>query len=339
MAKKQITIPLFIPHLGCPHTCAFCNQFETSGIQKRLTKTKIHQIIDSHLESAPDSVKHIEVAFFGGSFTAIPQKQQIELLESVKPYILSKKVNEIRLSTRPDYIDSEKLNLLKEYNVSTIELGIQSFSPDVLIASKRGHTVEDSLKAINMVKEHDFNLVIQLMPGLPKDTKEKSIISAQKAVEANPKSVRIYPTVVLEKTELEELYNKNEFTPLTLEEAISTTAEMKKLFDNKNIIVIRMGLHPFNDAELKSIIAGPYHPSFGFFVKSRIKRDVTENLIKQIIKSSKPTIKKVEIQFPFTEKEEYIGYKKNNITYLSDEFNLNIDYSFEQINNPKIIIT
>jgi len=303
MAKKQITIPLFIPHLGCPHTCAFCNQFETSGIQKRLTKTKIHQIIDSHLESAPDSVKHIEVAFFGGSFTAIPQKQQIELLESVKPYILSKKVNEIRLSTRPDYIDSEKLNLLKEYNVSTIELGIQSFSPDVLIA------------------------------------KEKSIISAQKAVEANPKSVRIYPTVVLEKTELEELYNKNEFTPLTLEEAISTTAEMKKLFDNKNIIVIRMGLHPFNDAELKSIIAGPYHPSFGFFVKSRIKRDVTENLIKQIIKSSKPTIKKVEIQFPFTEKEEYIGYKKNNITYLSDEFNLNIDYSFEQINNPKIIIT
>ncbi len=331
MPKKQVTIPIFIPHLGCPHRCVFCNQWESSGERKVPTADSIGEKIELYLSTIPDSVERIEVAFFGGSFTGIDTEKQEEFLSV--PYRLKKDgcIQGIRLSTRPDCIDEEKLQLLKNLEVETVELGVQSFSDSVLAASRRGHTVGDTYKAIDLLKREGFKLVIQLMPGLPEDSTDSSIRSAKIAASLKPASVRIYPTVVLEKTRLAEMYRAGQYRALSLEEAIELCKEMLLIFSNQGIPVIRMGLHPFSDNEKENIITGPYHPAFGFLVKSRVKRDIMEKRVSEALNDSDFNSREtLEMVVPEIEREEFIGYKRENLTYLRDKYrNLNIVFIME----------
>jgi histone acetyltransferase (RNA polymerase elongator complex component) len=331
MAKKQVTIPIFVPHLGCPHRCVFCNQWESSGERKVPDADSIKEKIELYLSTIPDSVERIEVAFFGGSFTGIEPEKQEEFLSA--PYRFKKAglIHAIRLSTRPDYIDEEKLQLLKNLEVETVELGAQSFSDRVLSASGRGHRVVDTYKAIDLLKRDGFKLVIQLMPGLPEDSIDSSLRSAEIAASLKPASVRIYPTVVLEKTRLAEMYRAGRYRALSLEEAIEICKEMLLIFSNKGIPVIRMGLHPFSDNERENIIAGPYHPAFGFLVKSRVKREIMENRVSEALNDSDfNSSETLKLVIPEIEREEFIGYKRENLTYLRDKYgNLNIVFIME----------
>jgi histone acetyltransferase (RNA polymerase elongator complex component) len=291
--------------------------------------------VERYASSIKRSVTRIELAFFGGSFTGINEEKQTELLEAVLPFRKSGFVHAIRISTRPDYIDENKLSLLARFGVTTIELGAQSFSDDVLTASFRGHSAEDTVRAARLIREKGFDLVIQLMPGLPLDTRELSVFSALKAVELNPSSVRIYPTVVMAGTELARLFSSGNYSPLSLEEAIGTCKEMYLIFKNSGIPVIRMGLHPLGPEEQTDILAGPYHPAFGFLVKSRVKRDELANLIGEHLRHTTPT--GIHLSLPARDSEEYIGHRKSNILYLKEHFGLErLEYRIEKTAAPAI---
>ncbi len=334
MAKKQITIPIFIPHMGCPHCCVFCNQWKISSAEKKPNPDKIKNTIELYLSRISFSVEKVELAFFGGSFTAIPFEEQEFFLSAVKPYMDKGVINSIRLSTRPDYIDRKRLDLLAAYGVSTVELGVQSFSNEVLKLSERGHGAEDVYKAIELLKLYGFRTGIQLMPGLPGDSFSASIDSASSASALAPDDVRIYPAVVLKGTGLARMYREGKFSPLTVDEAVEVSAAMYKIFMEKEINVIRIGLHPLDFHE-ETVIAGPYHPALGFLVKSRYKRDILEAAIKKstIKENRNPLI----LVVPSLCAEEYIGMKKCNIGYIRNLYkNRKVEYVIRDVKSPYI---
>jgi histone acetyltransferase (RNA polymerase elongator complex component) len=327
MSKKQITIPIFIPHMGCPHRCIFCNQWKTSGSKVIPEAKAIKEKIEVYLSKRSETVERTEIAFFGGSFTGMPLETQRELLLIASDYKKRRMLDAIRLSTRPDYIDAGELEFLKYFGVDTIELGVQSFSDYVLAASNRGHSADQAHDAIELVKKYGFKLVIQLMPGLPEDSEEGSIRSASLAATHKPDQARIYPAVVLANTGLAELYHQKKYAPLEQEEAIELCKKMLLIFNENNIPVIRIGIHPLDLEGEQDIIAGPYHPAFGFLVRSRMQRDVMESGIIDFLKvnSSRP-VRKIDIVIPYKTKEECIGMRKTNIDFLKKRFNpINID--------------
>lgn len=340
MPKRHIIIPIFIPHLGCPNECVFCNQWIISGTQKVPAKDDIKQTVQKYISSVSGNIKHIELSFFGGSFTGVDISLQTKLLAAAKECLDEKLINGIRLSTRPDYIDSERLELLKSFDVETIELGAQSFCDSVLKASLRGHTTNDTIKASKAIKAAGFKLVIQLMTGLPKDTTESSMFSAQKAAELNADAVRIYPAVVLKHTRLAEMYLNGSYRPLSLEEAVERVKPLYLFFKENNIPVIRMGLHPLTDEEKNSVIAGAYHPAFGFLVKSSVRRDELEALIRAKLnggKSIPDQIKSIVFSIPSRNSGEYIGNQKENIVFLKKTFAFNrIEYRLEETETPSV---
>jgi len=205
--KKQYIIPIFVPHLGCPKNCTFCNQKTISGQQKQVTKDDVKNKIEEYLKSFKEAGK-VEVAFFGGSFTGIPVDKQQELLEAAYEYVKTGKVDSIRLSTRPDYIDKEVLKRLKKYKVETIELGVQSSNDYILKKCQRGHTFEDVKKASKLIRRHGFILGHQMMVGLPESTRLDELNTARDCAKLKPKIVRIYPVLVIKGTKLEEEYRK-----------------------------------------------------------------------------------------------------------------------------------
>ncbi len=336
MSKKQITIPVFIPHSGCPHACVFCNQWRVTGLTEKVTPEDLHATIKKYLSLIPESVEKVEIAFFGGSFTAIPMDEQINYLSAVNSYIENGIIDSVRISTRPDCIDKIKLEVLQKYHVETVELGVQSFSDEVLNASGRGHSSRDVTDAVSLLKEYGFRVGIQLMPGLPSDSYERSIQSAVRTVELLPDDVRIYPALVLKDTAMEKLFNENKFIPLTLESAVDLCSEMYGMFIENGINVIRMGLHPM-DLSGENVIAGPYHVALGFLIKSRLKRGILEKIVKSEIEKIQDG-QSCSLIIPEKMKEEFIGMKKENITYLLDKFKLTkLDYSFGNIETPKIV--
>lgn len=320
MSKTHMTIPIFVPHLGCPHRCAFCNQWETSAVHARPDASSVRGKIRAQLATKPVSIGNVEVAFFGGSFTAIEEELQRELLGAAHDFIRDGLIDGIRLSTRPDCVDTARLELLHEYGVRTIEIGAQSFSDEVLAASGRGHTAAESIDAAKRIRRAGFSLVIQLMPGLPGDGPAGSLRSAEIAASCSPDAVRIYPTVVLDHTRLAELFREGAYEPLTLEDALERSADMHELFAGKGIPVIRTGLHPLAPDETANVLAGPYHPAFGFLVKSRVKRRRLAHEISRMLgrDSSSPVV--IRLRIPMREKEEYIGYRGENIEYLGALF-------------------
>lgn len=241
--KKQYIIPIFVPHLGCPNDCVFCNQKSISGQTKQVTKEDVKKIIDEHLKYVKENSK-VEIAFFGGSFTGIEESKQEELLSTAYEYVKQKKAKSIRISTRPDYIDKMTLKRLKRYKVKTIELGVQSANDYILKKAGRGHTFEDVKKASKLIKLYGFDLGHQMMVGLPESTHLDEINTAKQLIKLKPKMVRIYPVLVLKNTKLEKDYNEGKYKALTVVQAVETCKELVKLFAKKNIEVIRIGLQP-----------------------------------------------------------------------------------------------
>jgi histone acetyltransferase (RNA polymerase elongator complex component) len=336
MSKQQITIPVFIPHSGCPHCCVFCNQWRVTGVSEKVTIESLHKTIESYLSAVHQTVKKIEIAFFGGSFTAIPPAEQIEYLSAVQPYIERGIINSLRISTRPDYIDDVKLAVLKKYHVETVELGVQSFSDDVLNAAGRGHSSLHVMDAVSLLKKSGFRTGIQLMPGLPSDNYERSIYSAERTVNLLPDDIRIYPAVVLKDTTMEKMFNENKFVPLTIEAAVELCSVMYGMFIEKGINVIRMGLHPM-DLSCGNVVAGPYHAALGFMIKSRYRRGILERVIDNAADFSSGK-QKLSVVIPEKMKEEYIGMKKENIYYLKDKYSLQqLDYTFGNVEIPQVL--
>ena len=264
---KHINVALFVPDEGCPHRCSFCNQKTISGKTKRLRTEDIDSAVKTALESA-DCNKG-EIAFFGGSFTAIDKDYMMSLLERARMYIDKGLFAGIRISTRPDCISEEILDILKHYGVTSIELGCQSMSDEVLRLNNRGHLAKDVVYSAGMIKSYGFEFGVQMMTGLYGDDNETAIETAKKLIALSPDTARIYPTVVLENTELERLYKSGEYTPQSVDEAAELCSELLMMFHENGIRVIRVGLHSGGNVE-EGYVAGAYHPAFREICESRI---------------------------------------------------------------------
>jgi histone acetyltransferase (RNA polymerase elongator complex component) len=267
-----LVIPIFISHQGCPHRCIFCDQFTIAGSAENsqpASGTTVRTIIEQWLNRPRKEDKEsVQVAFYGGSFTGISVKRQEELLGAVKPYIDDGRVNAVRISTRPDYIDDSVLALLLAHSVSIVELGLQSLDQGVLDCSARGHTALQSENAMRLLRERGFTVGAQLMCGLPGDSTGKLMATARRVAALAPDFVRIYPALVISGSGLEELYRANAYRPLSLSKAIALVSRMKRIFVQHDIKVVRMGLQPSQELEAR-VLAGPYHPAFGELVNSR----------------------------------------------------------------------
>ena len=269
MTKRYI-IPVFIPHYGCPRHCIFCDQRRITGSHHMPDSRTVAAIIESHLSRINED-RHIEVAFYGGSFTALSLTLQRELLAPARRACQAGRINGIRLSTRPDAVTPQIAELLTEHHVSTVELGVQSLDDDVLTAAKRGHSTQHVRQAVAVLKEYRFTVGLQFMPGLPLEDEYSLYRTGIQAVKLEPHFARIYPAIVLSGTPLAEMYRKGSYTPLTLQEAIKRAAFLKVLFAAHHIQVIRTGLQASDELNNpETVMAGPYHPAFGALVDSEM---------------------------------------------------------------------
>lgn len=320
MSKDYYIIPIFVPHFGCPHDCVFCNQRRITGLSTDVTQDYVKKTIEEHLATFPKRDIVVEVAFYGGSFTGIPKEIQRELLSIPLEFKNQGRIKAIRLSTRPDYIDDDILNLLKEYDVDTIELGVQSLCDDVLYESGRGHNSKQVYMASKLIKEHGFNLGLQMMIGLVGDSREKSIFTGKEFVKLRPYCVRIYPTLIIKDTYLEKLYHQEKYKPLTLEEAIDISTDLIMLFEYNDINVIRVGLQPTENINFgKDVIAGPFHPSFRQLVES----NKYKILLKDYLDKLKLDYDGKDLTIYVHQKNisNLVGQKSSNMKYFKDRYN------------------
>lgn len=298
-------ISIFIPHVGCPCRCSFCNQVYITGKQSMPTEEDIDIAVKTAISSKKYNKNNGQLAFFGGSFTAIDENLIKKYLEIGYKYVSNGSVKSIRISTRPDSINKEILKTLKQYGVKSIELGAQSMCDDVLTANNRGHSSLDVREASALIKQNGFELGLQMMTGLYKSNFKKDLYTAEEFIKIKPDTVRIYPTVVLKNTELEKLYLKREYTPLSIEDAAEQGSKLFKLFYDNDIKVIRFGLHSIDK---ENFVAGAFHPALSEIAQSYIYRDLFES-----------TIKKRGFYTVFvknTELSKAKGQKKSNIEYF-----------------------
>ncbi len=253
-------IPIFIPHVGCPHDCVFCNQKKIAGKDKAPEASTVAAMISDALENA---TLPAQIAFYGGSFTAIESSLMQEYLSAVSPFIEDGRVSGIRISTRPDCINEDVLQTLLKYNVDTIELGAQSLDESVLLKSGRGHTAEDTVRATALIKRFGFALILQMMTHLPGSDDEKDLLTARKIAALSPAGVRVYPTVVVRDTALEDLWRAGKYSPATPELVAKLGAQIIEIFEEKNIPIIRFGLNPTEDLSGGDALCGAYHPALG----------------------------------------------------------------------------
>lgn len=322
--KKQYIIPIFVPHLGCPNDCVFCNQKSISGQTKQVTKEDVKKIIEDHLKYVKEN-SIVEVAFFGGSFTAIEEEKQIELLSTAYEYVKEKKVQSIRISTRPDYINKEILKRLKKYKVKTIELGVQSANDYILKKAGRGHTFEDVKKASKLIRFYGFKLGHQMMVGLPESTTLDEINTAKQLIKLKPKMIRIYPVLVIKGTKLEKDYNEGNYKALTVTQAVEICKELVKMFTKKKIDVIRIGLQPTDTIsdptnENSEVVAGPFHPAFRQLVESGMWYDVIVDKIKKL----NAKVKEVEVIVNPQDVNNVVGQRRENISNLKNVYDVDL---------------
>lgn len=302
---KKGNISIFVPHNGCPQQCSFCNQKTITGKEKQPTPEDVKSAVETALKR---SGYKYEIAFFGGSFTAIDRNYMVSLLDVASRYVDGDKIYGIRISTRPDFIDDEVLEILKQYKVSAIELGAQSMDNEVLKANLRGHNAEDVERASKLIKSYGFELGLQMMTGLYLDTDEKAVKTAEKIIALKPDTVRIYPTVVLKGTMLADLYEKEIYKPQNVDDAANLCTRLVPMFNEAGIKVIRLGLHSSSDIK-KNMIAGAFHDSFGEIVQSRY-------MLNRILKYPPATY---EIMVNPKSVSKLKGQQKRNIYFLMEE--------------------
>lgn len=277
---RHYNIPIFIPHLGCPYDCIYCDQKKISAQIQIPGADAVVSTIEQYLSTIPPTAE-VELAFFGGNFTAIQPALQKEYLSLIQPYLESGRIHGIRVSTRPDCIDAGGLDMLKSYGVKTIELGVQSLNDEVLHLSARKYKAEDVYKSSALIQERGFKLGIQLMVGLPGDSYGRDIETVQATIKLAPQMVRIYPTLVIAGTELDRRWAEGKYQALTLEEAVRICKDMLLYFSAASIPVIRMGLYPGEELRSAGVVkAGPFHPAFRELVEQDIFRDQCEMAIR-----------------------------------------------------------
>lgn len=334
MKETKKTIPIFVPHKGCPNDCIFCNQKKITGIEKEQTREEII----SNIEAALGTIKedhHVEIAFFGGSFTAIPIEKQIELLEIAKTYIDLGKVDEIRVSTRPDAIDQARLDLLKKYGVTIVELGVQSMDEKILRDANRGHNTACVFESSSLIKANGLRLGLQMMIGLPGDSEEKVKRTVEQFIGIGPEFVRIYPVLVIKETELEDLLERGLYKPWPLERAVESAKDAYLAFTRSGIKVIRIGLQASDTiAQGADLVDGPFHPAFGELVISLAYRDLIENQI--TVEKPFQNSEGIRIRSPKKHISKLIGNKKSNKRYFKEKYQL--DMSIQESSGEELLI-
>lgn len=313
---RHLNIPIFIPHLGCPNQCVFCNQRTISGVD-RFSLDKVRSIIDEALSTVEENAE-AEIAFFGGSFTGIDRELMISLLEIAYGYVKSGRVRSLRCSTRPDYIDQDILDILKKYGMQTIELGLQSSSEDVLKMSKRGHNFTAEINACKLILQNGFDLVGQMMIGLPGADIDSEIKTAEFICSVGASAARIYPTVVFCNTELAEMALNGEYTPLSIESAVERSARVLDVFIKNGVKVIRIGLQASDGLSSDtSYVAGPNHPSLGEMVIG----ELYYNRICDLLQKENPSYnKKITILSSRSSLSKAIGHKRRNKDRLKEKY-------------------
>ena len=286
MTSKPIIIPVFLPNLGCHERCLFCNQKAPSeGLS---SPSSVRNFIETSLNRFPSEKEDREkqVAFYGGSFTAIHKDDQVRYLKEVQPFLASGLIDSIRISTRPDALDEEILSLLKEYGVKTVEVGVQSMIDEVLFLANRGHSADDTIPAMTRLRQWGFEVGVHLMIGLPGDTYDYFLQSLDRVIEFKPDFVRIHPTLVLKGAPLENLWRAGEYSPLSLDKAIQWLKKGFLRLENSPISVARIGLQPTKELE-RDYLAGPYHPAFRQLIDSAIFFDMAKYLLQNFPNGSK----------------------------------------------------
>lgn len=276
---RHCNIPIFVAHMGCPHQCVFCNQKSITHTGGAVTQEQAAALIAQAVKTLPQDTE-VEIAFFGGSFSGIPVRQQEALLMAAWPYVHSGRVKGVRLSTRPDLIDGEVLARFSRWGVTAVELGAQSMDEDVLRLSRRGHSPADVERAATMVLQAGFELGLQMMVGLPGDTWEKSAHTAREIIRLGAQTTRIYPAVVLRGTQMEQMYQNGVFVPLTVEQAVQQCAKLVPMMEQAHVRILRLGLMAEEGLSLDGdLVAGPYHPAFGELVRGRILRNQAQQAL------------------------------------------------------------
>lgn len=332
MSKNYYIIPIFVPHKGCPHDCIFCNQKRITGTLKDITYDDVVSTIDDYLRTINNKDAFIEVSFFGGSFTGIPMDYQNELLKAAKEAIDLGKINAIRLSTRPDYINIHILDNLLKYNVGVIELGVQSMDEEVLKLSERGHSPEDVINASRMIKKYNIKLGLQMMLGLPGDNIDKDLNTANEIIKLEPDFVRIYPALVIKDTYMEYMYNRGLYEPLSVDEAVDISKELYIQFTSRNIKIIRIGLQPTEEINTgRDVVGGPFHPAFRELVESTILNDMISYIIDNFFMEGKELIiniypKDISKLYANSKKIFYSKMKK----YASKKIIIRQDYNYKK---------
>ena len=274
---KKFIVPVFIPHQGCPFSCIFCNQKNITGVQEKDVKKQI----ETFLSYKKDKNRDTEIAFYGGTFLGLHPTKIVNLLEIAEEFIKKNEASAIRFSTRPDSVNDTTLNLIKDFSVRTIELGVQSMDDRVLKVSQRGHTSSDTKKAFELIKERGFLTGAQIMIGLPEDSTDTILETANKLIKLAPNFLRIYPCVVLKNTILADMYQAGSYKPFSLKKSVEISKKLYLLFKENSIKVIRMGLQSTSSLEKEgNILAGPYHPSFAHLVFSSVFLDKAIELLK-----------------------------------------------------------
>lgn len=321
-----LVIPIFIPHEGCPHSCLFCNQQRISGVTAPpVTTSDVTEIISTWIRRPGKRHRsRVQVAFYGGSFTCLEMRRQRELLDGVAPFIKSGVVQEIRLSTRPDYITGKGVAFLRRRHVRVVELGAQSLDNLVLGKSLRGHSAEDTIRASELLKNEGMELGLQLMVGLPGQNFAGLRRTIAQVIRLCPDFVRIYPVLVVAGSGLALLYRHGEYRPLSLAKAVLLVAWMKKKLMAGGIRVVRMGLQPGPELE-QSLLAGPYHPAFGELVHSRLMLQQTRQLLAGIGKNATAILSVAERDLSVFQGMRRANIERLTSLGLSDRFILKTD--------------
>ncbi len=310
----HMSVPVFVPHVGCPHDCVFCNQRHITGVEEGVfDEVKIRRDIEAYLSTAGD--RKVEIAFFGGSFTGIPWPIQKKYLDLAATYMDKGQASGIRFSTRPDYINAQVMERLRDYPVRAIELGVQSLDPVVLTQSNRGHSAEDAARACTVIKEAGIELGVQMMLGLPGDTFRKSLQTLQTLIELEPDTLRIYPTLVFEGTVLAELYKRGWYKPLTVEEAVDWSKKLVPIVERAGVRLIRLGLHNTETlAQDDKLLSGPYHPAFGQLVYDGLAQDRVIERFRSLHNPGNCAIKAGRKMY-----QRLIGYRREGLARLESE--------------------
>ena len=316
MSARAYILPVFVPHLGCPHACVFCNQRRISGMERPATAADVKNSIAQAAAFLPKGGKR-QLAFYGGSFTAIPTPEQEALLGAAKEALDRGEIDAIRLSTRPDAIDNAVLERLERCGVETVELGAQSMDDAVLRLSGRGHTAADVEQASGLIKSAGFKLVLQMMTGLPGSSDESDIETARRLIALKPDGVRVYPTVIVRDTALYDMWRAGTYREHTVEDAVRVCAKIVPLFDAAGIPVIRLGLNPTEELSGGAAAGGAYHPALGELVKSRILLEKARALLRGVEPGSRVTLVVGK-----GKTSQMAGQHRENLRRLTGEFQL-----------------